>query len=45
MEGAWTELPMGKARLLEYKEIGIEYQIKYEARDVLIFCLFGCMKI
>ena len=25
MEGAWTELPMGKARLLEYKEIGIEY--------------------
>ena len=25
MEGVWTQLPMGKARLLEYKEIGIEY--------------------
>lgn len=25
MEGELTELPMGKARLLEYKEIGIEY--------------------
>lgn len=25
MEGKYTELPMGKARLLEYREIGIEY--------------------
>ena len=25
MEGVWTQLPMSKARLLEYKEIGIEY--------------------
>lgn len=28
MAGVETELPMGKARLLEYKEIGIEYSME-----------------
>ena len=28
MVGVETELPMGKARLLEYKEIGIEYSME-----------------
>ena len=25
MEGAWTELPMGKARLIAYKKLGIDF--------------------
>ena len=33
MAGVETELPMGKARLLEYKEIGIEYPMEKRIRQ------------